>query len=79
MNEPLTENQIESGIEYLLPIIKAYNIPLKNIVTHQMVRTAYKEKHSKIRCSGKVDITQIEYLRFMSRLRVAIGKELEIK
>ena len=79
LNEPLTENQIESGIEYLLPIIKAYNIALDNIVTHQMIRTAYKEKHPESRCSGKVDITQIEYQRFMSRLRVAIGNELDDK
>lgn len=79
LNEPLTENQIESGIEYLLPIIKSYNIQLDNIVTHQMIRKAYKEKYPKSRCSGKVDITQIEYQRFMSRLRVALGNELEEK
>ncbi len=79
LNEPLTESQIESGIEYLLPIIKAYNIPLENIVTHQMIRTAYKEKHPESRCSGKVDITQIEYQRFMNRLRVVMGNELDKK
>lgn len=68
LNTPLTKEQIESGIEYLLPIINTYNIPLDNIVTHQMIRSAYKEKHPKSRCSGKVDITQTEYHRFMTRL-----------
>lgn len=76
LEDPLTENQIESGIEYLLPIIKAYNIPLTNIVTHQMIRTAYKEKHPESRCSGKVDITQTEYKRFMNRLHIKLS-ELE--
>lgn len=69
--EPLTEDQIASSIEYLLPIIARYNIPLENVVTHEMVRTAYKQKYPQKRCSGKVDITQTEYLRFMKYLRQA--------
>lgn len=69
--EPLTEDQIASGIDYLLPIIAKYNIPLENTVTHEMVRTVYKQKYPKKRCSGKVDITQIEYVRFMKSLRSA--------
>lgn len=69
--EPLTEDQIASGIEYLLPVIARYNIPLENVVTHEMVRTAYKQKYPQKRCSGKVDITQTEYLRFMKYLRQA--------
>lgn len=66
---PLTEDQIASGIEYLLPIIEKYKIPLENIVTHEMVRMAYKQKYPKKRCSGKVDITPVEYVRFMKALR----------
>lgn len=69
--EPLTEDQILSGIEYLLPIIAQYEIPMDNIVTHEMVRTAYMQKYPKRRCSGKVDITPEEYLRFMNVLRPA--------
>ena len=65
---PLTDDQIASGIEYLLPIIEKYNIPLENIVTHEMVRKAYKQKYPKKRCSGKVDITPKEYMRFMNAL-----------
>lgn len=65
---PLTDDQIFSAIEYLMPIIEEYKIPLENIVTHEMVRTAYKKKHPNKRCSGKVDITPTEYLRFMKTL-----------
>ena len=65
---PLTNDQIASGIEYLLPIIDKYKISLDNIVTHEMVRNAYKEKYHHKRCSGKVDITKEEYLRFMREL-----------
>lgn len=66
---PLTEEQIASGIEYLKPLIEKYKIPLENIVSHQMIRTAYKQKHPDQRCSGKVDITQTEYRRFMDKMR----------
>ena len=69
LETPLTHDQISSCIDYLLPIMAKYNIPLKNIVTHEMVRKAYKEKYPKKRCSAKVDITQTEYYRFMRSLR----------
>lgn len=69
---PLTDDQIASGIEYLLPIISTYSIPLENIVTHEMVREAYKKKYPKKKCSGKVDITPTEYHRFMEALRRAL-------
>lgn len=69
---PLTDKQIDSGIKYLLPIISKYKIPLENIVTHEMVRNAYKQKYPNKRCSGKVDITQAEYVRFMKALNITI-------
>ena len=72
LERPLTEDQIKSGIEYLLPIIGKYNIPVENIVTHEMVRQAYKRKYPDRKCYGKVDITQKEYRRFMNALRNAI-------
>jgi N-acetyl-anhydromuramyl-L-alanine amidase AmpD len=71
---PLTDDQIASGIEYLLPIIAKYRIPLENIVTHEMVRTAYKQKYPNKRCSGKVDITPTEYHRFMKKLKDVLNK-----
>ncbi len=71
LEKPLTNDQINSAIEYLLPIIKKYNIPIRNVVTHEMVRQAYKKKHPNKKCSGKVDITQTEYKRFMKSLKKA--------
>lgn len=74
LKSPLTDEQIASGIEYLIPLIEKYKIPLKSIVTHQMVRNAYKQKYPNKRCSGKVDITQAEYQRFMENLSRAINE-----
>lgn len=73
LEAPLTQHQINSAIEYLLPLIKEYDIPLENIVTHEMVRKAYKKAHPNNRVYNKPDITQKEYRRFMSALREAIG------
>ena len=72
---PLTEDQMKSAIEYLRPIIKKYNIPYSNIVTHEMIRQAYKKKYPQKRCSGKVDITQTEYKRFMKLLKIVYGEK----
>lgn len=72
LEEPLTQEQIESGIEYLMPLIAKYKIPIENIVTHEMVRNAYKKRHPNKRCSGKVDITPTEYERFMKALKTKL-------
>lgn len=69
LEQPLTHDQILSAIDYMLPLIKKYHIPISNIVTHEMVREAYKRAHPDVRCYGKVDITQAEYKRVMSALR----------
>ena len=75
LETPLTEDQIDSAIEYLLPLIKKYSIPIKNIVTHEMVRNAYKKKYPNKRVSGKVDITPTEYQRFMKKLNAALAQQ----
>lgn len=62
---PLTNEQVASAIEYLLPIMEEYHIPLTNIVTHEMVRNAYRKKYPNKRCDIKVDITTDEYYHFM--------------
>lgn len=71
LEAPLTQDQIKSAIEYLRPILSKYHIPLRNVVTHEMVRKAYKKKHPRKRCYDKVDITPEEYQRFMTALRAA--------
>ncbi len=75
LEKPLTNDQIESAIEYLLPLIEEYDIPVDHIVTHEMVRNAYKAKYPKKRVYGKVDITQTEYRRFMRALRKRLPPE----
>lgn len=72
LESPLTDAQVRSGIEYLIPILQEYNIPLQNIVTHEMVRQAYKEKYPNKKCFGKVDITEEEYHRFMKALKATL-------
>ncbi|MDE5796190.1 MAG: N-acetylmuramoyl-L-alanine amidase [Muribaculaceae bacterium] len=68
----LTEAQIESAIEYLKPIIKQYEIPAENIVTHQMIRDAYREAvPSNKKAWPKVDITPEEYERVLKALKEA--------
>ena len=65
---PLTNEQIASAIEYLMPIIETYKIPLNHIVTHEMVRNAYRAQYPDKRCDIKVDITPHEYAHFMGTL-----------
>lgn len=69
LEKPLTGEQIASAIEYILPIVEEYDIPLDNIVTHEMVRNAYRAKYPDKRCDIKVDITPAEHAHFMQALR----------
>ena len=69
---PLTDDQIDSGIEYMLPIIREHDMPLENIVTHKMVRDNYMARYPEKKCKDKVDITPSEYERVMSRLKEAL-------
>lgn len=72
LERPLTDEQIESAVEYLKPIIKRYRIPAKNIVTHQMVRDAYKKAiPGNKKASTKEDITPVEYERVLNALDTA--------
>lgn len=75
LEKPLTQDQINSAIEWLLPLMAKYKIPINNVVTHEMVRNAYKARYPKRKCYGKVDITQTEYHRFMKALRAAIERQ----
>ncbi len=77
LKQPLTWEQILSAMDYLLPLIREYKIPYKNIVTHEMVRKAYKRKYPDMPAAGKVDITQKEYVRLMKVLRAVAYTESE--
>lgn len=72
LEHPLTDEQIESAIEYLRPIIEKHHIKAKNIVTHQMVRDAYKKAiPGNKKAYPKVDITPAEYERVLNALDTA--------
>ena len=69
---PLTDDQINSAIEYLLPILDEYKIPLDSIVTHEKVRLDFMAKYpEKTWIKDKCDITPVEYERVMKALRKA--------
>ena len=65
LRRPLTYYQIYSAIQYLRPIIEKYNIPVENIVTHEMVRDNWLDMYPGTGVPKKVDITQKEYKRVM--------------
>jgi len=56
--KPLTEDQINSAIDYLLPIIKKNRIPINNITTHAIIAN-----------ERKADINEQEYNRFLDALK----------
>lgn len=72
VEKPLTDDQINSALEYLIPIINDYQIPLDSIVTHEMVRTNYMNKYPEKKIKDKCDITAPEYERVMKALREAM-------
>ena len=57
-NQPLTQPQIESFVEYYIPIAKKYNLSLKDIITHQMVAPGRKP-----------DIAETEYQRILKYMK----------
>jgi N-acetyl-anhydromuramyl-L-alanine amidase AmpD len=74
LDAPLTDAQIASAIEYLRPILKEYDVPLKNIVTHEQIRANWKKAHPKRKdVPDKVDVTPGEYEHFMSALRDSLN------
>ena len=71
---PLTRKQVASALEYCLPLIKEYSIPLENIVTHEMIRDEWIKSQNDTLCPTKCDIVQSEYVRFMKELRKHLDK-----
>jgi N-acetyl-anhydromuramyl-L-alanine amidase AmpD len=71
LEHPLTEEQIDSAVEYLIPLIRKYNISLENLVTHEMVRHAYNQyaKSNKMKLApNKPDITYTEFTKIINKL-----------
>lgn len=69
--QDLTEQQIDSFIEYIEPIIMKNNIRLEDIVTHQMIRDLYNQtakSQGKRPTDNKIDIDQKNYKRIIDKL-----------
>lgn len=75
LEEPLTDDQIASVVEYIIPLMRKYHIPLKNIVTHEMIRNNWLKAHPEGHAYGKVDITPKEYERVMTALRARLSSK----
>lgn len=73
--KPLTEEQINSAVEYLAPIIRQNNISLENITTHKQVRDLYNQ-FSKQKALSKSDISEKEYGRILEALKKKIYYKL---
>lgn len=73
LEEPLTDDQIRSAIEYLRPVMKKYDIPSDRIVTHEQIRQEWKRRHPKSNVPDKRDITPDEYSRFINALNDSIA------
>lgn len=61
-DKPLGEDAMASAIEYLVPRMKKWNIPLNMVVTHQQVAP-----------TRKTDISPADAARFKSRLKAALN------
>lgn len=70
--QDLTQEQIDSAVEYMTPIIKANNIRLEDIVTHQQIRDLYNDyakKNGQKTAPSKPDINQVNYARVIEALK----------
>ena len=71
--KPLTDEQIQSAVEYLKPIIIKNNIRLEDIVTHEQVRTLYNQYREQYnlgrKAESKCDITLKDYERIINVLK----------
>lgn len=71
--KPLTEEQIQSAVEYLEPIIRENNIRLEDIVTHEQVRNLYNQYRQQYnlgrKAESKCDITLSDYERIINALK----------
>lgn len=68
-NQPLTDAQLKSAVEYLLPIIRENNISLEDITTHKKVRDEYIRTHPEDReTETKQDLSDSQYNQVLNAL-----------
>lgn len=71
-DEKLTDEQVQSAVEYLLPLIREYNIPLENITTHEEVRNQYIKAHPRERRPNKSDLSPSQYNQIIEALKKTV-------
>lgn len=72
-SSPLTNDQIESAIDYMIPMMKKYGLNEKDIVTHKQVRDEWLKCHTERKdVPQKGDITDEQYDIFMKELKSRI-------
>lgn len=64
----LTDKQIQSAVEYMVPIIRKNNIRLEDITTHQKVRELYNQYNNN-KAPSKPDINYYDYEKIIKYLR----------
>lgn len=74
-NEPLTDAQVQSAVEYLIPFIRKYNIPIESITTHEYVRDQYIKAHPRERKPAKHDLSPAQYNQVIEALKKAVYYE----
>ncbi|MDE5888008.1 MAG: N-acetylmuramoyl-L-alanine amidase [Muribaculaceae bacterium] len=73
LEHPLTSDQIQSAIDYCLPIMKKYNLKISDIVTHKQIREEYLRNHHAKKVPAKPDITDEEHNRFKKAIKEQIS------
>lgn len=68
LTTPLTEEQIQSAIDYCLPIMQKYKLKESDIITHRQIRDEYIKTHPDKKASTKPDITPKEHERFLKAI-----------
>ena len=74
----LTQEQIDSAVEYMAPIIRQNNIRLEDIVTHQQIRDMYNDYAKKTggkTAPSKPDINYNNYVRIIEALKKKVYYE----
>jgi AmpD protein len=61
-DDPLDETAMDSAIQYIIPRMKRWHIPVSRIVTHQQIAP-----------NRKTDISPADAARFKSRLKEALN------
>ena len=73
-NTPLTQEQVDSAVEYLRDYIRTYNIPLESITTHEAVRQAWLDSHTpqeirRNKVLPKSDLSPMQFQQIVDALK----------